>query len=144
MLALIAMLFIVIPLVEIYVIVHVGHAIGALNTIALLFVISIAGAWLAKHEGFWVLSRLRQQLAAGRMPTNELIDGALVLSGAILMVFPGFVTDALGLLLLLPPIRAVVRAIVKRRVQLRVLGPGFGGPTRRDRGPDDPPDIIDV
>ncbi len=141
MLALIAIAFIVLPLVEIYVIVQVGSAIGALNTIGLLLLVSIFGVWLAKHQGFWVLRRLRDQLDAGRMPTNELIDAGLVLVGAILLIFPGFVTDVFGLLLLLPPTRAVARTVVKRRFQLQV----YGGPLMRpnDRRPP-PDDVIDV
>ena len=138
MLALIALAFIVLPLVEIYVIVQVGSAIGALNTIGLLVLFSIGGAWLAKQQGFWVLRRIREQLDAGRMPTNEVIDAGLVLLGAILLIFPGFVTDAFGLLLLFPPPRALARTLVKRRFRLQVYG---GPPARRDDGP---PDVIDV
>jgi UPF0716 protein FxsA len=143
MLALIALLFIVLPLVEIYVIVQVGSAIGALNTIGLLLLVSIAGAWLAKHEGFWVLRRLRDQLDAGRMPTNELIDAGLVLVGAILLILPGFVSDVLGLLLLFPPTRIAARALVKRRFQLRVYGT-TGPPARRDDRRPPPDEVIDV
>jgi UPF0716 protein FxsA len=115
--------FIVIPTVEIYVIVQVGHAIGALNTVGVLLLLSIAGAWLAKHEGMSVLSRLRDQLDKGTMPTNELIDGVLVLAGALLLLTPGFVTDAVGLLLLFPPTRALARVWVRRRFRLRISGP---------------------
>ncbi len=134
--------FIVVPLIEIYVIVQVGHAIGALNTIGLLLAFSIVGAWLTKHEGLWVLTRIREQLDAGRMPTNELIDGGLVLAGGLMLIAPGFVTDALGLLLLFPPTRAVARVYVRRRMGIRVYR--LGGP--EDRGPDDhgPDDVIDV
>jgi UPF0716 protein FxsA len=149
--AIFAILFIVIPLVEIYVAVQVGHAIGALNTIALLALISIAGIWLTKLAGFGVISRIRQQLAAGHMPTNELIEGGLVLTGGVLLVVPGFVTGALGLLLLLPPTRALARTLLKRRFQGRVT---YFGETNFDaqsfRNPpgsghlDGPDDIIDV
>jgi UPF0716 protein FxsA len=141
MFALIALVFIVLPLVEIYVIVQVGHALGALNTIGLLLLLSVGGAWLAKREGFWVLRRLRDQLDAGRMPTNELIDAGLVLVGAILLIFPGFVTDALGLLLLFPPTRALARSYVKRRFRVQVYGPGS---YRDDGPPPPPPGVIDV
>jgi UPF0716 protein FxsA len=138
MLALIALAFIVLPLVEIYVIVQVGSAIGALDTIGLLVLFSVGGVWLAKREGFSVLRRLREQLDAGRVPTNELIDAGLVLLGATLLIFPGFVTDGFGLLLLFPPTRVLARTLVKRRFQLQVSG---GPPARRDDGP---PDVIDV
>ncbi len=137
MFALIALAFIVLPLVEIYVLIQVGHVIGALNTIGLVLLVSIVGAWLTKHEGLWVLTRLREQLNAGRMPTNEIVDGALILAGGMLLIVPGFVTDAFGLLLLLPPTRVVARSLVKRRFQVRVYGlPGGRRPP--------PDDVIDV
>jgi UPF0716 protein FxsA len=135
------LLLVVIPIVEIYVAVMVGQAIGALNTIGLLLLLSLVGMWLTKHEGLSVISRIRRQLEAGRMPTNELIDGGLVLAGGVLLIAPGFVTDALGMLLLFPPTRIVARAVLKRRFQGRVTY--LGGPTGTGRleGPDD---VIDV
>jgi UPF0716 protein FxsA len=139
MLALLAA-FIVVPIVEIYVAIQVGHAIGALNTIALLIVMSLVGAWLTKREGFAVLRRIRGQVDAGKVPTNELIDGGLILGGGLLMLVPGFVTDAFGLLLLLPPTRIAARAFLKRRFSLQVLD--ALPPTRREGPPDD--NIIDV
>jgi UPF0716 protein FxsA len=139
--AVFALLFIVIPLVEIYVAVQVSHVIGGLNTIGLLLLVSIAGVWLTKAAGFGVISRIRQQLQAGRMPTNELIDGGLVLTGGVLLVVPGFVTGAIGLLLLFPPTRALARGTLKRRFQGRVTYLGGPGGTTHLEGPDD---IIDV
>jgi UPF0716 protein FxsA len=153
MFAALAALFLVMSLVEIYVLVQVGQAIGVLNTIGLLIVMSIVGGWLARREGASVFTRLRAQLEAGRMPTNELIDGFLILTGGILLVTPGFVSDALGILLLFPPTRAAARALVKRRFRVQVMGfPGGPGATRgpyrayrdyRDYG-DGPDDVIDV
>jgi UPF0716 protein FxsA len=124
-------LFILVPMVEIYVIIRVGHEIGVFDTIALLFVVSIIGAWLAKHEGFVVLRRLRAQLEAGRAPTGELIDGALVLGAGVLMMIPGFVTDVVGLLVLFPLTRAPLRRYLRRRYEVRAF-----------RDPDD--GVIDV
>jgi len=132
MFAFLAALFIVVSLVEIYLFVLVGSAIGALNTIGLVFLISFTGAWLTKREGFAVVSRIRRQLDAGRMPTNELVDGALVLTGGVLLVAPGFVTDALGLLLLFPPTRAVFRSLLKRRFTIRTYGIGNSGAANDD------------
>ena len=88
MLAIFALLFIVIPVIEIYVAVLVGHAIGAAATIGLLVALSIVGIWLTKHEGIGIISRIRRQLADGHMPTNELIDGGLVLAGGIMLIAP--------------------------------------------------------
>ncbi len=76
--ALLALGVLILPLVEIYVLVLFAHAFGVLNTIALLVVCSVVGVWLARHQGFWVLARIRDSVAAGRMPTNDLIDGGLV------------------------------------------------------------------
>jgi UPF0716 protein FxsA len=140
-LAILLLLFVVIPIVEIYVAVLVGHAIGALNTIGLLLLLSIVGVWLTKQQGLSVISRIRRQLDAGRMPTNELIDGGLVVAGGVLLIAPGFVTDALGLLLLFPPTRMVARGILKRRFHGRVTY--LGGPTGSGRL-DGPDDVIDV
>jgi UPF0716 protein FxsA len=139
--AVFALLFIVIPFAEIYVAVQVSHVIGGLNTIGLLLLVSIAGVWLTKAAGFGVIARIRQQLAAGRMPTNELIDGGLVLTGGVLLVVPGFVTGAIGLLLLFPPTRMLARGALKRRFQGRVTYLGGPGGTTHLEGPDD---IIDV
>ncbi|MDP9335347.1 MAG: FxsA family protein [Actinomycetota bacterium] len=136
-----ALLFVVIPIVEIYVAVLVGHAIGALNTIGLLLLLSIVGMWLTKHEGLSVISRIRRQLDAGQMPTNELIDGGLVLAGGLLLIVPGFVTDGLGLLLLFPPTRLAARRIAKRRFHGQVTY--FGGVPGNGRL-DGPDDVIDV
>ena len=140
--AFLAALFVVVSLVEIYLFVLVGQAIGALNTIILVILISLTGAWLTKREGLGVLARLRAQLDAGRMPTNELIDGVLILAGGIMLVVPGFITDACGLLLLFPPTRAVARRFVKRRFQVQIISPMPPyGPRPPTDGPDD---IIDV
>jgi UPF0716 protein FxsA len=135
------LVLLVIPIVEIYVAVTVGHAIGAWNTVGLLLLLSIVGVWLTKHEGLSVISRIRRQLEAQRMPTNELIDGGLVVAGGLLLIVPGFVTDAFGLLLLFPPTRVIGRGILKRRFRGRVTY--FGGPAGYGRL-DGPDDVIDV
>lgn len=140
MLALIAILFIVAPLVELYVIIQVGQEIGALNTIGLMIVMSVVGAWLARHEGMWVLTRIREQMQQGQVPTNELIDGVLILAGGLMLFFPGFVSDIFGLLLLFPPTRTVFRAFLKRRFRI-VSYRRAGGPFDGRDGPDG---VIDV
>ena len=80
-----------------------------LDTLALLLLISIVGAWLAKREGLGVLRRMQAAVNAGRVPGTELIDGFLILLAAALMLTPGFLTDVAAILLLLPPVRAAVR-----------------------------------
>jgi UPF0716 protein FxsA len=134
MLAALALLFVVLPIVEITVAIQVAHHIGGLNTVALLLLFSFAGMWLARLEGFSVVRRIQEQLENRMVPTNELIEGALVFVGGVLLVVPGFVTDALGLLLLFPLTRHLARRGLKRR---------FGGQVRRI-GPSDSDGIIDV
>lgn len=124
--------FIGIPLVEIYVIVQVGQVIGAWWTIALLVADSLVGAWLIGREGGRAWRALRETLADGRMPARELADGALILIGGTLMLTPGFVTDAAGILLVLPltrPLfRRVLAAVVARRLVVVTRGPNARRP----------------
>lgn len=146
MFVLLLILFIVIPLIEIAVIVQVAQAVGGWNTVGLLLIISIAGAWLVRREGFIVMRNVRMQLNQGHMPTNELIDGVLLLIGGLMMLTPGFVTDALGLLLVFPITRRGARTVVRRRFATKttVIGvPRPGAPPRRDSGFDGN-DVIDV
>lgn len=118
-------IFLVVPFVELYVILQVGHAIGVLNTIALLLLVSAVGAWLVKREGLSVLRRAQERAQAGAVPGKELVDGVLILFAGALLLTPGFVTDVVGILLLLPPVRALLRASVtswlRRRAEFRVF-----------------------
>ena len=132
-------LFIVIPLVEIYVIIQVGQAIGPWWTILLLILDSIFGTWLIRHEGARAWQALRLALDSGRMPARELADGALILIGGTLMLAPGFVTDAFGVLMILPVTRPLFRKLLTGVVanRLVVLGaPGMDPGTARRPGPD--------
>jgi UPF0716 protein FxsA len=113
-------LFIVVPLIEIAVIIQVGQWLGVVNTIGLLLLVSVVGAWLVKRQGLGVLRRIRDQQQAGQVPAAAVFDGALILVAGALLLFPGFVTDAMGLLLLLPPVRTGVRALLRRRFTRRV------------------------
>lgn len=117
MLLVLALVFLVVPVAELYVILQVAHGIGVPETILLLIAISVTGAWLARLSGVSVLRRLQRTVRAGQMPSNELVDGALVLFAGALMVTPGFLTDLLAIALLLPPTRAVVRGAILRRVR---------------------------
>jgi UPF0716 protein FxsA len=130
------LLFIIVPIAEIWVIIQVGSAIGAVATIGLLILDSLLGAWLLRHHGRRTWARFTETVAAGRVPTNEVADGAMVLFGGTLMLTPGFLSDILGMLLLLPPTRALLRPILLRRV--RITGttgtPGSGAPRSRSGG----------
>ena len=120
--------FVVVPIVEIYVLIQVGQVIGAGWTVLLLILDSVIGAWLVRHEGGRAWRALRTALDSGRMPAAELADGALILIGGTLMLTPGFVTDAFGILLILPVTRPLFRrlltAIVARQLVARAAGPG--------------------
>jgi len=131
---LLVFLFIAVPLVEIYVIIQVGQAIGPWWTILLLVIDSILGSWLIKHEGGRAWRALRDALDSGRMPAKELADGALILIGGTLMLAPGFVTDAFGVLMILPFTRPVFRRLLTGVVAKRLVV--VGTPTARRPGPD--------
>jgi UPF0716 protein FxsA len=120
LLALLA-LFIVVPLAELYVILKVGDAIGVLPTIALLAADSVLGWMLLRAQGRSVWRRFNDAMAAGRVPHRELIDGVLVVFGGAFLITPGFLTDIVGLLLLLPPTRSVIRGLVARRLGRRIV-----------------------
>lgn len=119
LLALIA-LFIVLPLAELYVILQVGDAIGAVWTILLLAADSLLGALLLRSQGRSVWRRFNTALAEGKMPHREVMDGVLVIFGGAFLITPGFITDVIGLLLLVPPTRALIRSRVVRRLGRRV------------------------
>lgn len=96
------LLFIFVPVMEIYVLLSVGSLIGLWPTMALILATGIAGAYLARTQGLSVLFSIQQELAEGRMPTSELVDAALILAGGLLLLTPGFCTDLAGFLLLAP------------------------------------------
>lgn len=106
--------FLIVPLIELAILIEVGQQIGVGPTILLLIAMSILGAFLAKREGLAVWTRFRATLARGEVPSNELIDGVLVLFGAALLLTPGFLTDVLGIALLIPASRAGVRRVVMK------------------------------
>lgn len=118
--ALLALAFLVVPLVELALIIRIGAAIGVLNTIGLLVLSSIVGGWLMKREGLGVVRRIQLAMAEGRVPGQELVDAFLILLGGALMLAPGFLTDLAGIALLLPPVRVVVRRTLRRRFARRI------------------------
>jgi UPF0716 protein FxsA len=103
-----------VPIAELYVIVQVAQGVGVLETLVLLLGVSIAGAWLLKREGLATLRRLQETIARGEIPSKEITDGALILFGGALLLTPGFLTDAVGLALLIPPARALVKGAARR------------------------------
>ena len=110
------LIFIVVPLIEILLLIEIGSRIGALNTIFIIVLTGILGASLMRHQGFTIIRNIQRDLSQGQMPTGELINGALVLVGGIVLLTPGFFTDAVGFVLLLP----ATRALILKKIQLLI------------------------
>ena len=119
------LLFVVAPLVELYVIIQVASVIGGWQTIALLVAESMVGAWLLKRQGGHVLAKIAEALDAGRIPGRELVDGFLLMVAGSLMLAPGFITDLIAYLLVIPPTRAVARRILQKRFEAGTYGRFF-------------------
>jgi UPF0716 protein FxsA len=124
---LLVLLFIVVPIAELFVIIQVGELIGVWPTLLLLLLDAIAGSWLLKHEGRSAWRRFNQALAERRMPGKEVADGFLVILGGALLIAPGFITDIFGILFLIPPTRAIARRILRRFTVGRIAVVGFPG-----------------
>jgi UPF0716 protein FxsA len=118
--ALLVVLFILLPIAEIYVIVKVGEAIGILPTLALLILDGFVGAALARSQGRAAWERFNRALGEGRVPARETFDGAMIILGGALLLTPGFITDVVGFVLLIAPTRALVRGLVARLARRRV------------------------
>ena len=133
-----ALAFVVVPFVELFVLIQTGQLIGVWWTILLVVAISVVGSWLVKREGWAAWRRITSRVQTGEVPGRELVDGALVLFAGALLLTPGFATDAFALLLLFPPTRATVRRVVLRRLTAKATF------IRHDRGGQGGPGVIDV
>lgn len=128
----------VLPLLEIVVLVAVGRSIGVWWTLGLLIVMAVAGAWLSRRETGRTFRALQRAVESGRMPTDEATDAILVTAGGLLLLLPGFLSDIVGLLLILPFTRPVARRLLQAVVAQQALrlhsaaGVG-GGPTGQRR-----------
>jgi UPF0716 protein FxsA len=123
-------LFIVVPIAELYVIIQVGEAIGVLPTLALLLADALLGSLLLRHQGRGAWRRFNAALAERRFPGKEVADGLLIVVGGTLLLAPGFITDIVGIFLLIPPTRAIARSVLRRFTvgRFTVVGmPGRGG-----------------
>ena len=114
-----------VPLLELYVIIQVADGVGTGQTILLLIVVSVVGAWMVRRSGLGVLNQIRTRLSRGELPAGELVDGLLILVAGALMLTPGFLTDAVGLLLLFPPTRLIVRLMLIRRFSHKITAGGW-------------------
>ncbi len=132
---LLIVLFVVVPIAELYVIVKVGELIGLWPTLFLLLADALLGSWLLKHQGRGAWRRFNEALRAGRFPGREVADGALIVVGGTLLLTPGFITDVFGAVLLIPPTRALTRRLLKRLTLGRFAVAGVGGPGGFGRPP---------
>jgi UPF0716 protein FxsA len=114
------LIFTVIPVIELAVLIKVGSVIGVLNTVVIILLTGIWGAILARSQGLLVLRRMREDMLAGILPTEELFNGAMVLVGGVLLLTPGFVTDLLGLVFLIPQTRFLLKRYLKRWIQRKI------------------------
>ena len=121
---------VLLPVVEIAVMIQVGSWIGVWETVGLLLVVSLGGAWLAKHQGTDAWRRFRDDVGRGRVPTPALVDGALLFAAGVLFLIPGFVTDVVAVLLLVPPLRALCRGALARRYGVLATAHRTGDATR--------------
>jgi len=149
--ALIPFLLLVIPVLEIAVFILVGNLIGLWPTLALVVVTAIGGSILLKQQGIGTLNRIQSEMAAGRVPGRELVDGVMILAAGILLLTPGLVTDAIGFLLFVPGVRSTIRRVLSQRIvvmtrdgtaerwQSRRPGGPSGGEARRGG-----PDVVDL
>ena len=128
--------FLVVPVVEIYVLIQVGQVIGAWWTVLLLVADSVLGSWLLRREGARAWRALQSALTEGRMPTRELADAALIVFGGTLLITPGFVTDVVGLVAILPVTRPIARRLLGALVARRVVV------VRNARRPGPPGDVV--
>jgi UPF0716 protein FxsA len=141
--AVLVILFIVVPIVELYVIIQVGEAIGVLPTLALLLADAVLGSLLLRHQGRGAWRRFNEALAQRRFPAREVADGVMIAVGGTLLLTPGFVTDIFGVILLIPPTRAIIRRLLGAYFGRRFLVVGTGplrssgpGPARPGRSYD--------
>jgi len=114
------LIFIVVPLIEILLLIEIGNRIGALNTILIIVLTAILGASMMRQQGFTIMRNIQRDLSQGRMPTGELINGALVLVGGIVLLTPGFFTDAVGFILLIPATRGFIRKKIQRLIRRKI------------------------
>ncbi len=142
-------IFTIVPLIELALLVALGDAMGLKATLALVMTTGIAGAYLAKHEGLRVLRSWQDSIATGAIPTDGIMNGALVLVGGVLLITPGILTDALGISLLVAPSRRAIASIIKVYL-LKMIESGeiqvgmLGGVNRRSESQAQPDTIIEV
>lgn len=120
------------PLIEIAVFIWIGGLIGVLPTILLTVVTALAGTLMLRQQGLSLLMRMQKELDAGRSPGNEVMQGAMIVLASILLLIPGFVTDAVGLLLFVPPVREALARFIIARSNVVIVEGGTGARRPQD------------
>ncbi len=118
------LLFTVVPVLELTVLIKMGTIIGTTNTIALILLTGVGGAALAKSQGLSLITRIQSDLQEGRLPAEELLNGAFVLVGGVLLLTPGFITDILGFILLIPFTRNLCKKWLRRKLEQKIASGG--------------------
>ena len=118
-------LFVIVPVTELYILIEVGKKIGSLTTIGIIILTGIIGAYLVKGQGFMILKKIQNDLNEGIMPGDSLIQGAIILAGGILLLTPGFVTDIIGFIFLIPVSRNVVKKYLLKWLKGKVKEGNF-------------------
>lgn len=113
-------LFTLVPIIELYVLIEAGRQIGVSATIGMIFLTGIAGAYLARSQGFNLINRIQTDLNQGRIPAEEMMDGAMILAGGLLLLTPGFCTDLFGFCLLTPVTRQFLKVWLKKWLDLKI------------------------
>ncbi len=113
-------LFTLVPIIELYVLIEAGRQIGVSATIGMIFLTGIAGAYLARSQGFNLINRIQTDLNQGRIPAEEMMDGAMILAGGLLLLTPGFCTDLFGFCLLTPVTRQFFKVWLKKWLDLKI------------------------
>ena len=137
------LLFILVPLAELYLFIELGSRLGLVETVLIVIVTGALGAWLTKWQGARALARFRQASAEGRLPHEEVLDGLLILVAGAVLITPGFLTDAVGFLALLPPVRSFARKHLASYLSSRItlITPNTPPPAASPHAGDD---VIDV
>lgn len=109
--------FILMPILELTILFRLHEVAGLGNTLGIVIITGFAGAFLARAQGIMVLAQIRRDLAEGRMPAPRLMDGVMILIAGVLLITPGLITDAVGFLLLIQPVRSAIRAWLRRKLE---------------------------
>lgn len=112
--------FIVMPILELWLLVRLGARYGVLPTVLLVVFTGIAGAWMARTQGLMVLMSIQREMGEGRMPAPQMIDGVMILVAGVLLLTPGLITDVAGFLLLAPPVRVIIRGWMRRKLERKL------------------------